>query len=103
MSKDKILAIKNSLLISMEKVIFPSVTFLKTLFVKNISVQKDFLHIILLFCQEVATPSPLPALIVPEEKYLFNIQFTPGLNYYTRGANYINQTKLEIILNFQVT
>ena len=40
MSKDKILAIKNSLLISMEKVIFPSVTFsiLKTLFVKDISV-----------------------------------------------------------------
>ena len=56
MSKDKILAIKNSLLISMEKVIFPSVTFSKPSLLKILvflSVQKDFSHIILLDCQEV--------------------------------------------------
>ena len=56
MSKDKILAIKNSLLISMEKVIFPSVTFSKPSSLKILvfsSVQKDFSHIILLVCQEV--------------------------------------------------
>ena len=39
-----------------------------------------------------STPTPLPALIVPEEKYPFNIQFTPSLNYYTGDANYINQS-----------
>ena len=56
MSKDKILAIKNSLLISMEKVIFPYVTFSKPSSLKILvfsSVQKDFSHIILLVCQEV--------------------------------------------------